>query len=47
MSLHVSDVIAVTCQRSRHSGYYKWSVIAYYPDTIGMITSGKILSLWF
>jgi len=43
----LSDVIAVTCQKNRHSGYCKWSVVAYCPDTIGMIASGKILSLRF
>jgi hypothetical protein len=31
----LTDVIPVTCQKSRHSGYCKWSVNAYCPDTIG------------
>jgi hypothetical protein len=43
----LTDAIAVTCRRSRHSGYCKWFVNAYCPDTIGMIASGKIRSLRF
>lgn len=42
----LSDVIAVTCQKSRHSGCCKWSAVDYCLDTIGMIALGKILSLW-
>ena len=37
----LSDVTAVTCQKSRHFGYCKWSVVAYCPDTIGVIAQAR------
>jgi hypothetical protein len=36
-----TDAISVTCQKSRHSGYYKSSVIVYCLGTIGTFFTGQ------